>query len=486
VQGEATKDAVKRLKDKVRITFDKSKFSQLISDLRNSNNDLKLLREQAAELCKGASDPDLLRIATVPATSTPAITQRRLPPEFSSYSATRRAAQALYDALWAAWSTQDAARFRHWAKLFLETKTENGVYLNLILSCIQQDMDLSHQPLPNIFKLHVQSQLLDEASGQPPASSLELPNSKRRRVVRFAQDETCDGAIGKQETASTPPDLRCSQHLCSELHFSKTLPTCTEAEAVGYLDTCCSQDRSFRHSFYHCRQGLCDPTLCSGVGGDSRKLTRPRPSHGQQSSAESDTQPTRLDQLLSEPRNQELSVPDQLQLALRIAAAVLKFNSTSWLSEYWGLQDLYLFEDGPDLPASLQTLHLGVEWSSECHTAAIDGTSLDQVPDPNQAVEEAKLVHGIHNTTLYNLGVALLSIGRWIPINPHDILAVRRMALQASPLGPKFQHMTQRVLDCDFGCGKDLTKSRLQKAVYDGVLIELESMISALSIQSSQ
>lgn len=465
MQGEPIKDAVKRLRDKVRIAFDKSKFSQLISDLRSSNNDLRLLREQAAELCK--SDPELLKIATAPAT-TQSVTQRRLPPEFGSYSTTRKAAQALYDALWAAWSTQDAAHFRHWAKLFLETRTEDGVYLNLILSCIRQDLI---QPLPTIFKLHVQSQLLDWASSQPPASP-EIPNPKRRRVVRFAENN--DQAVSKKDTPNTP-DLRCSQHLCSELHFSKALPTCTEA--VGYLDTC-AQD-SFRHSFYHCRQSLCDPVLCSGVG--SRKLTC---THGKsaESADMSDVQPTRLDQLLSLPRNEELSVPDQLQLALRIAAAVLKFNSTSWLSEYWGLQDLYLFEDGPDLPTSLQTLHLGVEWSSECHTA------IDATPDktPNQAVEEAKLIHGIHNTTLYNLGVALLSIGRWAPVDPHDVLAVRRMALQASPLGPKFQHMTQRVLDCDFGCGKDLAKSRLQKAVYDGVLIELESMISALSIQSSQ
>ena len=210
-------------------------------------------------------------------------------------------------------------------------------------------------------------------------------------------------------------------------------------------------------------------------------------------------QPTRLDQLLAQPRSNELSVPDQLQLALRIASAVLKFNSTSWLSEYWGLQDLFLFEGfGVDLPASLHTLHLGAEWTQSSRTSreqAEPCTVLDMDPSPppgasasasvQAALEEAKLIHGIHNATMYNLGVALLSIGRWTPVDGHDILGVRRMALQACPLGPKFQDMTQRVLDCDFGYGKDLTKPKLQKAIYDGVLVELEGMIAALSFDET-
>jgi hypothetical protein len=97
------------------------------------------------------------------------------------------------------------------------------------------------------------------------------------------------------------------------------------------------------------------------------------------------------------------------------------------------------------------------------------------------ALEEAKLVHGIHNATMYNLGVALLSIGRWTTVDPHDVSQVRRIAMQACPLGPRFKEMTQRVLECDFGYGKDLKKPKLQEAVYDGVLLELESMILALS-----
>lgn len=513
---------MKRLRGRIRIAFDKSKFTEWISELRKSNNDLKLLREQASELGR----PRKVAATRVNASNTAvrSAPRRRLPSEFSSYSATRRASQALYDALWAAWSTQDAAHFRHLVKLFLETRSDEGVYLSLVISCLRQDLT---QPLSfnNMIKVHVKSQLLDWLTDLPacptsdPTLNPKLPNKKRRRIVRFADDE--DGNHSADEAseclthngsaAQTPLaalDLKCSQHLCSELLLKRNppeeqqpqqprSPSSIAAAAVGYLDTC-SQDR-FRHSFFHCCEGVCDPALCGGGGGGGPSTTNPLVAEQQYP-----PEPIRLDQLLAQPRrSDELSVPDQLQLALRIASAVLKFSSTNWLGEYWGLRDLYYFERrgeaaaAADLPASLQTLHLGVEWTrggcaggGRCGGGGATLMDVDNIDSSSSssspsglaaALEEAKLIHGIHNVTMYNLGVALLSIGRWTAVDPHDVVHVRRMALQASPLGPRFQEMTQKVLECDFGYGKDLRKPKLQEAVYDGVLLELESMISALS-----
>lgn len=459
---------------------------------------MKLLREQAGELGTPKTTTASKAIASSAARS---VARRRLPIDFSSYGATRRASQALYDALWAAWSTQDAAHFRHLVKLFLETRSDEGVYLNLIISCLRQDLV---QPIPSMVKVHVKSQMLDWLPDQPTSSELvstpEQPIKKRRRVVRFTDDDDqpphaneLSKSLGQGETSANPLtalDLTCSQHLCSELLPKSNLPQGQQqqqprspspvaATAVGYLDTR-SQDR-FRHSFFHCCEGLCDPALCSGGPGAINPLT-PEQHHQQP------PEPIRLDHLLAQPRrNDELSVPEQLQLALRIASAVLKFNSTAWLSESWGLRDLYFFdrpaETAADLPAALQTLHLGVEWTRGGGSALmdVDVGETSSSSGLQAALEEAKLIHGIHNVTMYNLGVALLSIGRWTAVDPHDVLRVRRMALQACPLGPRFQEMTQRVLECDFGYGKDLKKPKLQEAVYDGVLLELESMISALS-----
>jgi hypothetical protein len=480
----------------MKIAFDMTKFTEWIGELRSSNNDLKLLREQASELGRPKR-----ATATNAHTSTVgrSNTRRRLPSEFSSYGATRRASQALYDALWAAWSTQDAAHFRHLAKLFLETKSDEGVHLNLIISCLGQDL---LQPLPSMVKIHVKSQMLDWLPDRPisptsgPTSAPELPNKKRRRVVKFADDDSPNAEKGPESLAQEATrqklpaalDLRCSQHFCSEL-LPKKNPIREEqqqqqprppfpASAVGYLDTR-SQD-NFRHSFFHCCEGLCDPALCGGGPGAVNLVSE-------------GAHPIRLDQVLAQPRrSDELSVLDQLHLALRIASAVLKFNSTSWLGEYWGLRDLYFFERAADLSASLQTLHLGVEWTRGNQKAVSEGGTVMDVDIGSSslelaaALEEAKLVHGIHNATMYNLGVALLSIGRWTTVDPHDVSQVRRIAMQACPLGPRFQEMTQRVLECDFGYGKDLKKPKLQEAVYDGVLLELESMILALSLDEKE
>lgn len=124
-------------------------------------------------------------------------------------------------------------------------------------------------------------------------------------------------------------------------------------------------------------------------------------------------------------------------------------------------------------------LHIKADWSK---SPAGELMEVDSAGD-SRFFEEAKLIHRIYNATAYNLGVALLSIGRWAKVDPNDVLNVRLIASQPCPLGPKYQEMTQKVLECDFGCGKDLSKTPLQHAIYEGIMLELESMISSLSIR---
>jgi hypothetical protein len=38
--------------------------------------------------------------------------------------------------------------------------------------------------------------------------------------------------------------------------------------------------------------------------------------------------------------------------------------------------------------------------------------------------------------------------------------------------------MTERVIDCDFGCGKDLGRPQLEGALYESVVVELEGKIA--------
>lgn len=200
-----------------------------------------------------------------------------------------------------------------------------------------------------------------------------------------------------------------------------------------------------------------------------------------------------MDSILGQPIDKAFTIVHQLRLALQVASAVLKFHSTPWLNEYWSARDLYFFQgiDCRDLSASLRTLHLSIDVVNEqkpehveaCPFSGIDvsmsGTSMPSMPGP---IEEAKITYGIRNMCLYSLGVVLLAIGRWRCVDLGNVTEVRRLADEPCHLGPRYRELTQKVLDCDFGLGKDLKRPMLQKAVYENVLLELGSMIEHLDL----
>jgi hypothetical protein len=100
--------------------------------------------------------------------------------------------------------------------------------------------------------------------------------------------------------------------------------------------------------------------------------------------------------------------------------------------------------------------------------------------DSQSALEEARLLYGISNITLYSLGVTLLAIGYWTLFDPNDVVAVRKM-VEAShtrpPISLRYRDLARKCLECDFGFGKDLTKESLRQALYDNVVNELEELI---------
>ena len=61
-------------------------------------------------------------------------------------------------------------------------------------------------------------------------------------------------------------------------------------------------------------------------------------------------------------------------------------------------------------------------------------------------------------------------------------MTARRLAAYQTPLGPKYQKIARKCLQCTFRSGTDLTKEELQSEVYDDVVCQLERMIESLSI----
>ncbi|KAF3066081.1 hypothetical protein CFAM422_009288 [Trichoderma lentiforme] len=459
LKRESLKDCVRKLRKRVTITFEKKNFEDQIGLLERSNMALTRLREQVSELQK--PPPDTSRKSCAKPRSLP-----------SEYINIRSASRALHEALTTAWSSTEAPHLRHFVRLFLDAKAETDVQMEIAILCYGAQLQQATLFQTGLTRLEVRSRSImwSSASLLSPASEADNSQNDRRKRprVRFygigdksdiSNSDTESASHDSQSTVVSSNDLQLTGHFCPELSRRCSTPDMAcKAEGLGHLDSCVRE--GFRHCFFPCQNnGSCGKMSLADVMS--------------------------FDEALSQPINSILSKVDQLQLAHRLVSAVLKFNSTPWLNEMWSFRDLALFRQGDDLALWLQTLHFGVEWM---HGAPDPGESLMDVESPvslTQSIEDIHYKYGVRNVTLYSLGAALLAIGMWKRIDPADIEEVRRLA-STSPLGPRYRKLTQKVLDCDFGYGKDLKKPRLQEAVYENVLLELESMIASLDIISDE
>ena len=183
----------------------------------------------------------------------------------------------------------------------------------------------------------------------------------------------------------------------------------------------------------------------------------------------------------------------QLLLAKKLTQAVLQFHSTAWLRDIWNLSDVASF--GPNAQLSndtLTNLHLISDIGQlPMHSRA--DTPVNEKPSPASAItaEEADIVHGIRNLTIFSLGRALLQIGCWTSLeslkqarwqhldDPHLIKTARLAARSrmSKELGPRYRDIVLRCLSNNFGFGDDLKNAELQTAVKRQVMLELENII---------
>lgn len=182
--------------------------------------------------------------------------------------------------------------------------------------------------------------------------------------------------------------------------------------------------------------------------------------------------------ILERGQDVHLGLTQQLRLVLQLAKGHLQLHWTPWWRQYWSLSDLSYFTDSgtADLGNCLETLHIGKRLDFE--TLHFDASTFSLTPE----VETEMLTHGIRNLSLYCLGIALLQIGRWDALADatDDVVVVRRLAARNGRLGPRYQALTQKCIECDFGVGSDLGNPQLQGSIYESVVCELESLIEVL------
>jgi hypothetical protein len=183
-----------------------------------------------------------------------------------------------------------------------------------------------------------------------------------------------------------------------------------------------------------------------------------------------------------------LQPEDRLKLAHRLAIATLQYNDTPWLPERWRLGNLsYLGSKSSFNVDSLKTLHFNSQISQSATSITADGHMEDLQQGAGRISEETR--YGITNTTLFFLGIALLEIAYWTPIEEkmtdrdenNQVFAARRLVLdRGAPLGPEYQRIAQKCLECNFGFGNKLSNKGLQSAVYNDVVCQLDGMIERL------
>ncbi|KAF6784169.1 hypothetical protein CSOJ01_15785 [Colletotrichum sojae] len=447
------KRTIDRTKDGTRLAFNASDFDKTIDKLRTSNNELKGLREQISEL---QTRPKLHNSAQPK-------TGRR--GDWTSLVRIRRASKALYEALMRTWNCGQPGHMGHSVKLFVETRrVDEEVQMNLAIVCRSQTRDLIQSTL---VQLEVRSQNLDwidepRLTGRLPPPDDDRQGSgprKRLKVVRFAET-TVQTPIKSPDNPSGGGSICGSCDLGSSDDICKELTRQLNASCLGHLDV--RSDEAFRHSFYPAANDFCK-TL-SPCSTDPKAIT--------------------MDEVLDDSSKDFFSTVDRLKLAQSLVSAVLKFHSTPWLGDFWRLRNLAFFKSSRDEEVSeaLRTLHVGIEVAQRQVDSMEDVQSSADCSSFSQVSEDERLFCGIDNLTLHSLGVALLQIDRWTRVEPGDVLKVRKMALRSSSLGPRYQEITQKCLRCDFGYGADLTKPRLQEAVYDNVVCSLQKMISSLEV----
>ncbi|TRX89070.1 hypothetical protein FHL15_010089 [Xylaria flabelliformis] len=473
----AARDVRLSATEKVREAFDvmsnKTEYETDIDHLKELNQEFKRLRKMANEIKS---------VQTLAKSQD----QNQTPKE---YKIRGEYARSFYNALRYCWSCTELEHVEHNMALVLDWA--DAYDMHIILHCSRGNnssfktntVDLAVQPqgLPlsgtarTISYVNSSSMIPDtqarpmkrtrlghgEWSRKPPSP----PEYTYQETLVGSLDESTDAPFGTvdlcQQSAMLmevncvkkprePIDLRRSYNVCGTLlglEDPKSTPEC-------FIDT----PDSIRHAL-----AVRSTVYSVDSGFNSRRTATP------------------LLNILKRSLDADLCVTQQLRLVLQLAKGHLQLHWTPWWRQYWSLSDLSYFTEESalgtaDLDNCLKTLHIGTRLDFE--TLNFDSSAFHLTPE----VETALLTHGIRNLSLYCLGIALLQIGRWDPLvdATDDVVVVRKLAARNGRLGPRYQTLTQKCIECDFGEGSDLGNPQLQGIIYKSVVCELESLVEVL------
>jgi hypothetical protein len=294
---------------------------------------------------------------------------------------------------------------------------------------------------------------------------------KKKKCVQFVDETICSNPSLLVTTpiaqVSLPEfNLGQTKSICHYLRRTfRAHDSATPANCVGYLETPCQK---YKHKFY-----LRDRAV-------KVKNIPASPEHHNIYT---------IFDIMRQEVDDVLEPEDQLKLALKIALATLQYNDTPWLASRWRLGNMSFIGNQQTFDeAALKTLHLSsqISWP----TQSVNNSQVMEGVQETEDLVSDEIKYGINNLTLFFLGVAMLEIAHWKPLEskmiPRDqedqVYTARRLAQGRAPLGPEYQKIAQKCLQCNFGFGTKLNSKSLQTAVYNDVVCELEGMIERLAV----
>ncbi|KAI0411365.1 hypothetical protein F5X98DRAFT_383849 [Xylaria grammica] len=456
----ASRDVRLTAAERVREAFDvmshKADYESDIDHLKELNQEFKRLRKMAKEVKSSetlAGSPD----------------RKQIPKE---YRMRGEYARSFYNALRHCWSCTEVKHAEHYMALALDW--DSGYDMNVLLHCAHEN-DSSPNAYP--LALSIRPQGLPPRGATHTMKYVGLPStlsdthaqhSKRTKLKYNGWPKPTRPPSPPEYAFQTPSPLAmlveadCVESSCKPIDLRNSRNVCGAllelAKSTSKLECFLDTPDSIRHAL-----AVRDTANGRRSGPGSRKTATP------------------LLTILERALDADLGVTQQLRLVLGLAKGYLQLHWTPWWRQYWSLSDLSYFTDASDIHTAdlsdcLSSLHIGTRLDFE--TLHFDTSAFDLEPE----VETALLTHGIRNLSLYCLGIALLQIGRWDPLAnaTDDVVAVRRLAARNGRLGPRFQALTQKCIECDFGEGSDLGNPRLQGTIYHAVVCELESLIGVL------
>ena len=171
---------------------------------------------------------------------------------------------------------------------------------------------------------------------------------------------------------------------------------------------------------------------------------------------------------------------ERVRLAKSLAVAVLQYHATPWLRKIWWSEDVYfsgLEDETKDVPV-LTPPYVNAK-----------------ISDGNGQISQtcAFASHEIaRNTLLFSLGVFLIEVAFQISLNslqrPSDVenaqtdrytefFVARRLGkARCTGMGTKYDNIIHRLVECDFGCGYDLSSQELQGAFHESVISPSETL----------